>query len=47
MVKIKGIMEPWTGIFYGIEESQKWYKKHGKFFEDLGYKLELVFNEEI
>jgi len=45
MINLNGIMEPWSGIFHSIEDAKKWYIKNGKFFEDLGYKLELMQNE--
>ena len=36
-----GITEPFTGIFSSSKAAKDWYKIHGKFWENLGYKLQL------
>ena len=35
----KNIEEEWSGVFQTLEETEKWYKKHGTFHEKNGHKL--------
>lgn len=37
-----GRLEDWTGVFNGLETASKWYEKHGKMWEKMGKKLQLV-----
>lgn len=37
-----GRLEDWTGVFKGLEAAKNWYEKHGKMWEKMGKKLQLV-----
>ena len=37
-----GRLEDWTGVFNGLEAANKWHEKHGKMWEKMGKKLQLV-----
>lgn len=42
LVTRQGRLADWTGVFKELADASKWYEKHGKMWEKMGKKLQLV-----